>query len=70
MCKDESLSMVKNALKGDSMELDAWRRLCKEYEMEKKNFIPPRFCIESELHKAVLVHGDQYEKYEIFCCVC
>ena len=32
LCKDESLSMVKNALKGDCMGLDAWRRLCKEYD--------------------------------------
>ena len=32
LCRDESLSMVKNACKGDSMGLDAWRRLSKEYD--------------------------------------
>ena len=32
MCRDGALSIVKNALKGESKGLDAWRRLCKEYD--------------------------------------
>ena len=32
LCRDDALSLVKNSEKGPAMGLDAWRRLCKEFD--------------------------------------